>query len=156
MSFRNTQKIVPYFGTYKYQLDHDSDLLVTMMNAQLNPQTSKYEFFGPPGALLISIGAPSMIHILYFACSEATGGCPSPYISQERVIQAILDAEFWKGMWDMQAFLIYLAWYTFCVLAWMILPGDYVEGTTLRTGKKIKYKINGMFPSYDIRQSLIK
>lgn len=29
------------------------------------------------------------------------------------------------------------------VAAWAILPGDWVEGTELRNGKRQKYKING-------------
>jgi len=38
---------------------------------------------------------------------------------------------------------MYFAWYTFCVVSWKVLPGDWIEGVTLRTGGKIKYKING-------------
>jgi hypothetical protein len=37
---------------------------------------------------------------------------------------------------------MYLAWYAFCLVAWAILPGDRVAGTTLRTGEKKLYKIN--------------
>ncbi|KAF4613929.1 hypothetical protein D9613_007619 [Agrocybe pediades] len=111
------------------------------MTTQLNPRTTHYEFLGPPGATLISIGVPSMIYMLYFGCSEATGGCPPP-ISTENVFHAVTDPEWWKGLWDTQAALIYLAWYMFCVVAWAVLPGDQVAGTTLRTGGKIWYKIN--------------
>ena len=114
------------------------------MTTQLNPRTTHYEFLGPPGAFLISVGVPSMIYMLYFGCSEATGGCP-PQISTERVLHAVSDPEWWKGLWDTQAALMYLGWYVFCVLAWAILPGDQVAGTTLRTGQKISYKINGAF-----------
>ena len=38
---------------------------------------------------------------------------------------------------------MYFAWYAFCVVSWQVLPGDWVEGVTLRTGDKIQYKING-------------
>ena len=38
---------------------------------------------------------------------------------------------------------MYLGWYAFCVIAWLVLPGDWVEGTLMRNGKKMKYKING-------------
>ena len=64
---------------------------------------------------------------------------------KERVLSAVQDVEWWKALWDREAALIYLGWYTFCVLAWAILPGDWVQGTTLRNGKRLEYKINGEF-----------
>ncbi|KAJ7811212.1 ERG4 ERG24 ergosterol biosynthesis protein, partial [Mycena olivaceomarginata] len=91
----------------------------------LNPRTTTYEFLGPPGAFLIS-----------------TGGCP-PTLIPERISLALSDPAWWKGLWDTQAALLYLAWYAFCLVAWVVLPGDLVAGTTLRTGGKKLYKING-------------
>lgn len=115
----------------------------------LNPRTTSYEFFGPPGALFVTISVPITTYALFFACSEASGGCPPPLdILSTRFTSAVTDAKFWKSLWDPQAAAIYLAWYTFCVLAWVVLPGDWLEGTTLRTGQKKKYKINGTSSSW--------
>ncbi|KAJ2911340.1 hypothetical protein MD484_g9074, partial [Candolleomyces efflorescens] len=115
-------------------------------NAVLNPVTTKYDFFGPPGAFLISTTVPPIIYALYFGCSEANGGCP-PRMAlstlQDRVFSALQDPSWWKSLWDTEATLMYLGFYAFCVLAWAILPGDWVDGTVLRTGGTIKYKING-------------
>jgi len=114
------------------------------MSKGLNPRTTRYEFLGPPGVFLITIGAPAMIYLLHFGCSEAGGGCPPPLdTALELVVYSVSDMNWWKGLWDTEASLIYLAWYAFCVLSWAILPGDQVEGTTLRNGKKQLYKING-------------
>lgn len=99
-----------------------------------NPRTTKYEFFGPAGACLISIGAPSAIYGLYFACSEQTGGCS--------LSGRFTNLTFPSGLWDTQAALMYLAWYLFCVIAWRVLPGAQVPGTTLRNGRVKIYKIN--------------
>jgi delta14-sterol reductase len=112
--------------------------------AELNPRTTSYEFFGPLGALLVTLTVPPVIYALYFGCSEAAGGCPQdlPTIPGQ-VAAALTNPLWWKGLWDTEASLIYLAWYVFCIVAWAILPGDLVEGTTLRTGEKKKYKING-------------
>jgi hypothetical protein len=119
---------------------------VTLMSKQkdsvLNPRTTSYEFLGPPGALLISIGVPVTTYALYFGCSEQSGGCP-PTLLLDRISLALSDPAWWKGLWDTQASLMYLGWYAFCVAAWAILPGDRVAGTTLRTGGKKMYKING-------------
>ncbi|KAJ7364111.1 ERG4/ERG24 ergosterol biosynthesis protein [Mycena albidolilacea] len=107
----------------------------------LNPRTTTYEFLGPPGAFLISVGVPITTYALYFGCSEETGGCP-PTLVPERISLALSDPAWWKGLWDTQAALLYLAWYAFCLVAWAVLPGDLVAGTTLRTGGKKLYKIN--------------
>ncbi|KAH9481505.1 Delta(14)-sterol reductase [Psilocybe cubensis] len=116
------------------------------MSSQLNPRTTKYEFLGPPGAFAISVGVPIMTYALYFGCSESAGGCPPKFASlsavSEVVIHSVTSLDWWKALWDTEAALIYLAWYTFCVVAWAVIPGDQVSGTTLRTGQKLSYKIN--------------
>lgn len=116
-------------------------------SSELNPRTTEYEFLGPPGALFVSIIVPTVTYALYFGCSERTG-CPPLPLSRlpDRVVSAVSSLDWWKGLWDTQAALIYLAWYAFCVVAWAILPGDLVEGRPLRTGGTKSYKINGMFP----------
>ncbi|GBE84873.1 ERG4/ERG24 ergosterol biosynthesis protein [Sparassis latifolia] len=107
----------------------------------LNPRTKSYEFFGPPGALLVTLSVPITTYALYFGCSEATGGCPPP-ISTSVIIDNLSSLSWWASLWDTEATLLYLGWYAFCVAAWFILPGDWVDGTQLRNGKKVQYKIN--------------
>lgn len=108
--------------------------------SNLNPRTTEYEFLGPPGAFLVTLGVPITTYALYFACSESSGGCPPALAS---IPIRVSDPNWWKSLWDTEATLIYFAWYFFCVLAWAVLPGDRVSGTTLRTGEKKQYKING-------------
>ncbi|KAM6504397.1 ERG4/ERG24 ergosterol biosynthesis protein [Amanita muscaria] len=112
-------------------------------STELNPRTTTYEFLGPPGAFLISVGVPLMTYILFFGCSEQLGGCPPSLDSAPaRILASIGDAKWWKNLWDTDAMLIYLGWYAFCVLSWLVLPGEVVEGTKLRTGERKKYKCN--------------
>jgi len=42
-----------------------------------------------------------------------------------------------------KATLAVLAYYAFNLILYAVLPGKQVEGTKLRTGKKLKYKFNG-------------
>lgn len=117
--------------------------------ADLNPRTTSYEFLGPPGAFFITIAVPATTYALYFGCSEATGGCPPPVAGIWPSVSASLsNPEWWKSLWDTQAAALYLAWYVFCVVAWFVLPGDWVEGTTIRDGSTKKYKINGVHAHY--------
>ncbi|TFY59454.1 hypothetical protein EVG20_g7785 [Dentipellis fragilis] len=111
--------------------------------ATLNPRTTTYEFMGPPGAFAVTVGVPIAVYALYFSCNDASGGCPPPLNTiQASVTEALSDPEWWVQLWDTQAALMYLAWYTFCVVAWKLLPGDWVEGTQLRNGGHQKYKFN--------------
>ncbi|KIJ64380.1 hypothetical protein HYDPIDRAFT_154843 [Hydnomerulius pinastri MD-312] len=120
---------------------------VDATNNDLNPRTTTYEFMGPPGALAITIGVPVMTYALYFGCSEVTGGCPPTSVLSfsvlvDKVTEAVTDCAWWKGLWDTEAAVMYLAWYAFCVVSWAILPGDWIEGVLMRNGEKKKYKIN--------------
>jgi Delta14-sterol reductase len=120
------------------------------VSSSLNPRTKSYEFLGPPGALLITLGVPVATYALYFGCSESSGGCPPP-LSANHILKSLSDVNTWKRLWDTEAALIYLSWYAFCVLAWFLLPGDWVEGVKLRNGNRIKYKINGIpYDSYHV------
>ncbi len=110
----------------------------------LNPRTESYDFSGPPGALAVTFGVPFLTYALYFGCSETAGGCPPPY---EHLLvdftESVSSLAWWKGLWDTEAAAIYGAWYAFTVVAWFLLPGDWVEGVQMRNGLKKKYKING-------------
>jgi hypothetical protein len=108
----------------------------------LNPHTTYYEFLGPLDAVVICLGVPITTYALYFSCSQQYGGCP-PTLDPVRIYFTLSDPAWWKKLWDTQATLMCLAWYAFCVVAWAVLPGDCVAGTTLRTGEKKHYKING-------------
>ncbi|KAI5119289.1 hypothetical protein M0805_008068 [Coniferiporia weirii] len=111
--------------------------------AALNPRTTSYEFLGPPGALFVTVSVPFFTYALFFACSETSGGCPPPMSDMlDGFNKSVTDIHWWKGLWDTEASLMYLGWYAFCVVAWFVLPGDWVEGAPMRTGEKKKYKIN--------------
>ena len=113
--------------------------------SSLNPRTTSYDFFGPPGALAISLGVPFLIYALYFGCNETSGGCIPPVeLTLANLQYAFTHASWWTQLWDTEATMLYLAWYAFTVVSWLMLPGDWVEGVTMRTGEKKKYKINGM------------
>jgi len=115
-------------------------------DSDLNPPTQHYEFLGPPGALLISTLTPFLAFAFTFTCSEKAGGCPRSWSELPALLADNLsDVQWWKAQWDPVGFTAYWGWYAFTVIAWAVLPGDWVEGLPLRTGQKLKYKINGAF-----------
>ncbi len=116
----------------------------------LNPKTTSYEFLGPPGAFLITFGVPIFAYVLYFTCNDSSGGCPPPVDSlYPSLVQAVSDPAFWWKLWDPKAFVCYYSWYALCLLAWAVLPGDWVQGTKLRNGEYQRYKINGTISRSD-------
>jgi delta14-sterol reductase len=125
---------------------YGDDKALTKSKAAMNPRSKHYEFMGPPGAFFVTTVVPFVTYALYFACSEQAGGCPpKPWtVLLPRLGNAVTDSNWWLSLWDTQAFVMYLGWYAFCVVAWAVLPGDWVEGVELRSGGKKQYKINGM------------
>ena len=117
---------------------------VVEKKSELNPRTTSYEFGGPLGAALITITIPLMTYLLYFGCTQQNG-CPPPWVTikNPELLDTLQEPDFWKSLWDTEAALMYFGWYAFCVVAWIVLPGDWIEGTLMRNGKKMKYKING-------------
>ncbi|KZT36640.1 ERG4/ERG24 ergosterol biosynthesis protein [Sistotremastrum suecicum HHB10207 ss-3] len=111
--------------------------------SELNPRTTHYEFMGPPGAFAVTFGVPFLTFGLSLACSEASGGCPNSWWDiPPNLIKAVSSLDWWFSLFDLQAFVLYLAWYAFCVVSWAILPGAWVEGSLMRNGQKKLYKIN--------------
>ncbi|KAF7354784.1 ERG4/ERG24 ergosterol biosynthesis protein [Mycena sanguinolenta] len=128
----------------------------SVMSKQANPvlsrRTAYVEILGPLRAFFICTAIPLTIYALFFGCSEQFGGCP-PRLDHDRSFLALTDLAWYQGLWDTQATMLFVAWYAFCVLAWAILPGDWVFGTTLRNGEKKQYKINA-FSTFILALSL--
>ncbi|EEB92046.1 hypothetical protein MPER_09499 [Moniliophthora perniciosa FA553] len=113
-----------------------------VLPAELNPRTTEYDFFGPIGALAVTITVPAIVYALYFGCAEETGGCPPDFKLQD-LVSYLSNEGWWKDLWDTEATIAYLGWYAFCVICWIILPGGTFKGAILRDGSVKEYKING-------------
>jgi len=57
------------------------------------------------------------------------------------------DPQWWESLWSWEVFAVYLAWYFWCVLCAIALPGKEIEGVELRNGKRLTYTMNGALPS---------
>jgi delta14-sterol reductase len=83
-----------------------------------------------------------MTYLLFFGCNASTG-CPS--LSLDTYTQGFKNE--WPSLngklWDWKAAGVYAAWYAFTVICWNVLPGEQVEGTVLRNGKRKTYNLNG-------------
>ncbi|PWZ03723.1 putative ERG24-C-14 sterol reductase [Testicularia cyperi] len=109
---------------------------------QLGPKTHHFEFGGPLGALFVTTSVPFLSYYLYFGCSEQLGCSLTLPIDSPNAIGKLLSQGIKDSFFDTTAWTIYFAWYAFTVLAWLVLPGRDFEGTELRTGQRLHYKIN--------------
>lgn len=102
--------------------------------AELNPRTTHFEFSGPVGTLVLTIGLPLLVNVLCVACTK--DGCP-PGVGQ--VLATWRTTPFLTA----RVFKAYLLWLGALALADRLVPGAHVPGTELRTGERLQYKFNG-------------
>ncbi|TIC11270.1 hypothetical protein E3Q11_02507 [Wallemia mellicola] len=98
---------------------------------EINPKTTQYSFFGPLGTGAITLLTPAITYLLYFACPNSYDD-DTCQLLQKPAFERLLECDFWKSLFDLEAFGVYLAWYTFTVVAWAIIPAQWVRGTQLR------------------------
>ncbi|RMY05213.1 hypothetical protein D0868_06530 [Hortaea werneckii] len=132
-------------------------------SATTSAQTEKphgYEFGGPIGALFISLGLPIACYAFAFLCNDVSG-CPAPsllsptklftppILSRQAGWQHALDVlkvevgwPGFAGLLSLEATLGALAWYGLSLLLYVLLPANEVEGTELRSGGKLIYRMN--------------
>ncbi|CAN3364175.1 delta(14)-sterol reductase Erg24p [Diutina catenulata] len=110
----------------------------------LNPVTTHYEFSGIPGALAITLGLPAVIELFELICNEN-------YVAQGVTLDFAKIAEQmpkgWSGFcevaFDPTCWKVYLAWFFGLAVLDLVLPGQHLQGTELRDGTRLWYKING-------------
>ncbi|CAG8497788.1 11748_t:CDS:2, partial [Ambispora leptoticha] len=117
----------------------------------LNPRTTEYEFLGPIGASLMIVVLPGILYLLHLGCTPE--GCPSRELINNLLTPSYFISLFtldkFFRLFDLHAFLIYVVYLLYLVVSWYLLPGRWVQGTTLRDGNKLLYKANG-FKSFVI------
>jgi delta14-sterol reductase len=83
-----------------------------------------------------------------FFCNDISG-CPAPSLLHPSTlsIDRLKEEVGWpaNGIWGLASFEVtgwVLAYYLLSLTLQRVLPGQVVEGTTLVTGGKLKYKFN--------------
>lgn len=97
------------------------------------PKTKEYEFLGPVGTFLMTLGLPAVVFGLFVLCS--------PTDCSLRLNPALPSL---RDFWHPHAYTLFLVWFLFHALLYLSPLGKTVEGTKIRDGTRLKYKINGM------------
>ena len=96
-------------------------------------KTMEYEFMGPVGTSIMTVGLPLTIISLYALCNA--NGCSLAPPESLPILQ-----EFWHP----HAFVIFVVWFLFHAVLYVSPLGKSVQGTKLRNGTKLRYKVNGI------------
>uniref|UniRef100_A0A8C9TVX6 Delta(14)-sterol reductase LBR n=1 Tax=Scleropages formosus TaxID=113540 RepID=A0A8C9TVX6_SCLFO len=89
----------------------------------------------PPGAFFMIFLLPTITVILLLMCSQK-----DPSLMNFPPALPSLDA-----VWDVQVFGLVVLWFFFQALLYLLPVGKVVEGLPLRSGKRLKYRINGFY-----------
>ncbi|ORY18046.1 sterol C-14 reductase-like protein [Clohesyomyces aquaticus] len=105
-----------------------------------------YEFFGPPGAIVISAGLPLVCYALTFLCNDVSG-CPAPSLLHPSTFtwDQLKQEVGWQGyssLINTKAVLGTLGYYFLSLVLYAFLPAETHDSTPLRTGGKLKYRFN--------------
>ncbi|GAA5999602.1 delta(14)-sterol reductase [Rhodotorula paludigena] len=105
------------------------------------PKSAHYEFGGPLGALGVTLAVPFFSYWLPFAAEN--GFSLGNFLEYHRAgWRAMEDPAWWKSLWSAEAMIVYLAWYAWCVVCALALPGKEEKGVELRNGQRLTYKMN--------------
>lgn len=99
------------------------------------PQRRDLEFGGVPGALLIMLGLPACVLLLLLQCAQKDPGLlrfPPP-------LPAL------RELWEARVCGVYLLWFFLQALFSLLPVGKVVEGTPLVDGRRLKYRLNGLY-----------
>ncbi|KAI7865954.1 ergosterol biosynthesis ERG4/ERG24 [Spinellus fusiger] len=115
----------------------------TLVEKELNPKTTHYEFLGPLGAFAMTTFLPLLV-MFFSVCCDASGYPSQLLLNDHKTFFAQLTSpEYLDRLYDPAAYGVYAAFVALLALFSIILPGDVWPGTTLRTGERLKYKTNG-------------
>ncbi len=108
-------------------------LAQTVRVIAMNPKTTHYEFFGPPGAGFLCVSLPLTILGLFVLCS--------PDDCSIRLDPALPSL---RELWHPIAIGVVVLWCIFQAFIYLLPLGKTVQGTMLRNGTRLKYNINGL------------
>jgi hypothetical protein len=110
---------------------------------------------------ILVIFLPPLTYALAFICNDVSG-CPAPVLlapsklftpptlSTKSGWQHGIDTlkketgwPGWTGLINLESIVGTLGWYGLSLALWTLLPAYEVEGTELRSGGRLKYRMNG-------------
>uniref|UniRef100_A0A0B7B1M0 Delta(14)-sterol reductase n=2 Tax=Arion vulgaris TaxID=1028688 RepID=A0A0B7B1M0_9EUPU len=105
-------------------------------SSKSNSKGPQYEFMGPIGAFLMICLLPLTVYFVNLICSQHK--CSILEIPQ-------LPKKLLASLFEVEAALIFLAWFFFQAFLALLPVGRVIEGQPLKSGGSLKYRCNGFF-----------
>lgn len=96
-------------------------------------KTKDYEFGGPIGAAFMVVFLPAVLYLVNLACRK----------DRCTILEVPKMPSTITALVDMEATLIFLGWFAFQAVLAVLPIGRVVEGQPLKTGQRLKYRLNG-------------
>ncbi|KAI9836143.1 MAG: erg24, C-14 sterol reductase [Sclerophora amabilis] len=116
--------------------------------AVASTQPHGYQFGGPLGTLAMTVGLPFVCYLAAFLCNDVSG-CPAPSVLHPSQLswESLKKDIGWpeQGIWGLCSLKVFgcvVGYYLLSAILQTVLPGEVVQGTPLRSGSKLEYKIN--------------
>ncbi|KAI9598797.1 delta14-sterol reductase [Syncephalis fuscata] len=111
--------------------------------ASLNPRTLTREFLGAPGATAVFVLCHLVLLAFYVECSPSTtcgynGGLTWLLTTPAKMLLGTYTLYHQVGIQ------VYAVWLLWLVSLFYLIPGQWTNGTLLRDGTVLKYKINAL------------
>ncbi|KAI5952298.1 ERG24 [Candida jiufengensis] len=113
--------------------------------SKLNPVTKHKEFNGLSGAIGITLGLPIVLIFFAFVTND-NYSLQGINLQLAKVVDQLPSnkQEFFELCFNKKVWAAYMSWFWGLVLLDRIIPGKNLDGTKLRDGTKLNYKINGI------------
>ena len=99
----------------------------------LSVKTTTYEFMGPMGTAVMTLGLPLVVFCLFAFCN-----------ADQCSLQIPDSFPYLSNLWDPYAYAIFVLWFIFHMVIYLSPLGWTAQGTVLRNKTRLSYKINGL------------
>lgn len=106
-----------------------------MAKGAVKKEKFEYEFFGPIGALGVTVLTTVISFGSFYICNEE--GCPAKFSKISHIFKT-------TPLFDQKSLILYLLWFSTLTLLWKCTNGKWAKGTPIDDkGTRLLYKING-------------
>jgi hypothetical protein len=115
---------------------------ITTTSSILNPRTLTREFLGTPGVVAVFVLCHLVLLSFYIECSP-TSTCGRGEGLTWLLTTPVKLLTCVYSLYQSNSLQLYGIWLAWLVALFYIIPGPWIDGTQLRDGNVLKYKING-------------
>ncbi|XP_009076740.1 PREDICTED: lamin-B receptor [Acanthisitta chloris] len=119
----------------KEEIYSEKKIVTTVKTIEKVPSKPELEFGGRIGTFLMIFFLPATVFFLLLMCKQ-----DDPSLMNFPPLLPALES-----LWETRVFGVFLLWFFFQALLYLLPIGKVVEGLPLSNGRKLQYRINGLY-----------